>query len=139
MIHRGGYAKLYEHVTESGRLSIVYSIVHVARSHDEFYDNVQRLADECAFTFENFVESVITPPVYTMERHRSLGLDAWLITNPSLDPYHMPRQWREIGLCVPDCSGHDGVPVLHTVVTGLIFSTEAHVFLRGECVSGPPD
>ena len=139
MIHHSGYAKLYEHVTEPGRLSIVYSIVHVARSHDEFYDNVQRLADECTFTFENFVESVITPPVYTMERHRSLGLDAWLITNPSLDPYHMPRQWREIGLCVPDCSGRDDVPVLHTVVTGMVSSAEAHIFLRGEYDATPPD
>jgi hypothetical protein len=138
MIHHFGYAKLYEHVTEPGRLSIVYSTALVAHSHDEFYDNVQRLADECTFTFENFVESLVTPPVYTMRRHWSLGLDAWLISNPSLDPYHMPRSWREIGFCIPDCSALTG-PALHTVVTGLTLSVEAHVFLRGEYDSLPRD
>lgn len=138
MIRHSGYAKLYEHVSEPGRLSIVYSIAFVTHSHNEFYDNVQRLADECAFTFENFVESLVTSPVYTMRRHWSLGLDAWLITNPSLDPDYLPSTWKEIGLCIPDCSALAD-PALHTVVTGHTSSVEAHVFLRGEYDSIPRD
>lgn len=107
---------------------------------DECFFDIQRMADEHAFTFENFCSLLFVYPFYKLEDHeRGLGLRAMLIDSLT-DPKSFPDEWELIAEATPEyirmikdvpvLSVED--PVLSVVVKKQDISSDAYFFIYGE-------
>jgi hypothetical protein len=98
------------------------------------------MADEHAFTFENFCSLLFAYPFYKLEDHEhGLGLRAMLIDSLT-DPNSFPDEWVLIAEATPEyirmikdvpvLSVED--PVLSVVVKKKDISPDAYFFIYGE-------
>lgn len=107
---------------------------------DECFFDIQRMADEHAFTFENFCSLLFSYPYYKLEDHgHGLGLRAMLIDSLT-DPKSFPDEWVLIAEATPEyIRTIRGVPVqsvedpvLSVVVKKQDISPDAYFFIYGE-------
>ena len=131
---------LYQSADESNSFCAALRWSAEGRVSDECFFDIQKLADEHSFTFENFCSLLFAYPYYKMEDHvRDLGLRAILL-DPSTDPESLPESWIHVAEGIPEyIRTINNVPVLSIEdpsivirVKKQVLSHDAYFFIHGE-------
>jgi len=132
---------LYESIHEDGHL------VGVARNENfptgtfypQFYDHIEKLGENWAFTFESFAYLVYDFPGYSILNHREAGFSSCYLSRSDMDPKELPLEWRHLAVATPIFSHRNYyVGFMNTADTVIIKvlenprSSEGHFFVFGE-------
>lgn len=131
---------LYQSADESNSFCAVLRWSAEEDVSDECFFDIQRLADEYSFTFENFCSLLFAYPYYKMEDHvRDLGLTAMLLDS-NTDPESLHDSWIHIAEGIPEyIRTIKDFPVLSIEDPSIVIrvkkqalSPDAYFFIHGE-------